>query len=101
MTISRDTRLAPAPPVASSHRERGQSSTEYILILAVVAAASIAVLAMMNPALSGQLDSVTTALGGESEGSGVAVPGGLPSLIVIGALIIGGVGLYVLRMRRG
>lgn len=69
MTIFREARSALMWLIARSDRERGQSLTEYILILAVVAVATVAVLGMVSPAVSGQMDSVTTALGGEDEKS--------------------------------
>jgi len=87
--------------IARSDGERGQSLTEYTLILAVVAVATVAVLGMVSPAVSGQMASVTTALGGEDEKSAFRVPAALPSWNVIGVLVVGAVGLYVLRMRRG
>lgn len=87
--------------IARSDGERGQSLTEYVLILAVLVVATVAVLGMVSPAVSGQMASVTTALGGEDEKSAFRVPVALPSWIIIGVLVIGAVGLYVLRMRRG
>jgi Flp pilus assembly pilin Flp len=101
MAIFREARAALMRLIARSERERGQSLTEYILILAVVVAATVAVLGMVSPAVSGQMASVTTALGGEDEKSAFRVPAALPSWIIIGVLVVGAVGLYVLRMRRG
>jgi Flp pilus assembly pilin Flp len=101
MAIFREARAALMRLIARSDGERGQSLTEYILILAVVAVAAVAVLGMVSAPVSGQLNSVTTALGGEGEKSAFRVPVALPSWIVIGGLVVGAVGLYVLRMRRG
>ena len=101
MAIFREARAALMRLFARSDRERGQSLTEYMLILAVVVAATIAVLGMVSPTVFGQLDSVITALGGEGEQSAFRVPVALPPWIVIGVLVVGAVGLYVLRMRRG
>ena len=101
MAIFREARSALMWLIARSDGERGQSLTEYVLILAVVAVATVAVLGMVSPAVSGQMDSVTTALGGEDEKSAFRLPAALPSWIVIGVLVVGAVGLYVLRMRRG
>ncbi len=86
--------------IARSGRERGQSLTEYVLILAVLAVATVAVLGMVSPAVSGQMASVTSALGGEDEKSAFRLPAALPSWIVIGVLVVAAVGIYVLRMRR-
>ena len=101
MAIFREARAALMWLIARSDRERGQSLTEYVLILAVLAVATVAVLGMVSPAVSGQMDSVTTALRGEDEKSAFRVPVALPLWIVIGVLVVGAVGLYVLRMRRG
>ena len=101
MAIFREARSALMRLIARSGRERGQSLTEYVLILAVLVVATVAVLGMVSPAVSGQMDSVTTALGGEDEKSAFRLPAALPSWIVIGVLVVGAVGLYVLRMRRG
>ena len=100
MAIFREARSALMRLIARSDGERGQSLTEYVLILAVVAVATVAVLGMVSPAVSGQMDSVTTALGREDEKSAFRVPFALPLWIVIGVLVVGAVGLYVLRMRR-
>jgi Flp pilus assembly pilin Flp len=101
MAIFRDARAASTQLFARSERELGQSLAEYGLILAVLAVATIAVLGMVNSAVSGQLDSVTTALGGEGEKSAFAVLPALPPWIAIGVLVITAVGLYLLKMRRG
>ncbi len=101
MAIFREARSALMWLIARPDGERGQSLTEYTLILAVVAVATVAVLGMVSPAISGQIASVTTALGGEDEKSAFRIPAALPSWIVIGVLVVGAVGLYVLRMRRG
>ncbi len=87
--------------IARSDGDRGQSLTEYALILAVVAVAAVAVLGMVSPAISGQMASLTTALGGESEKSPFRVLVALPSWVIIGVLAVAAVGQYVLRMRRG
>ena len=87
--------------IARSDGERGQALTEYILILAAVAVAAVAVLGMVSPAVSGQMASVTTALGGEDEKSPFRVLVALPSWIIIGVLVVGAVGLYAFMMRRG
>jgi Flp pilus assembly pilin Flp len=86
---------------ARSRRERGQSLTQYALILALLAAAAIALLGMVSPPVSSQIDSVTTALGGEGEKSAFASLNTLPSWIAIGVLATGAVGIYLLRIRRG
>ncbi len=86
---------------ARSGHERGQSLTEYALILAVLAVAAIAVLGMVSPPISSQLDSVTTALGGEGGKSAFAIVNTLPLWIAIGVLAIGAVGIFLLRIRRG
>jgi Flp pilus assembly pilin Flp len=98
MAIFRD---AAAPLIRLFDRERGQSLTEYTLILALLAVAVIAVLGMVSPPISGRLDAVTSALGGESEGSAFAGLHMLPLWIAIGVLAIGAVGVYLLRIRRG
>ncbi len=87
--------------IARSDGERGQSLTEYALILAVLAVAAVAVLGMVSPAVSGQMASLTTALGGEGEKSPFRVLIALPSWIIIGVLVVVAVGLYFLRMRHG
>jgi Flp pilus assembly pilin Flp len=101
MAIFGDARAGLMRLFARSDWERGQSFVEYTLILAIVVAATVAVLGMVSSAVSGQIDSVTTALGGESEDSAFGVLVGLPSGIAIAVLVVGAVGLYVLRMRRG
>lgn len=101
MAIFRDVRAASMRLFACSDWEHGQSLTEYGLLLAVVAAATVAVLGMVSSTVSGQLGSVTTALGGEGGTSAFAIPVALPSWIVIGVLAVGAAGLYVLKMRRG
>jgi Flp pilus assembly pilin Flp len=85
---------------ARSDGERGQSMTEYALILAVVAVAAVAVLGMVSPAISGEMASLTTALGGEDEKSPFRVLVTLPSWVIIGVLSVAAVGIYVLRMGR-
>ncbi len=60
MAIFREARAALMRLIARSDGERGQSLTEYTLILAVVAVATVAVLGMVSPAVSGQMASVTT-----------------------------------------
>jgi len=101
MAIFREARAALMRLIARSDRERGQSLTEYILILAVVVVATVAVLGMADSTVSDQLGSVTTALGGEGEKSAFRVSVPLPVWVAIGVLIIGAVGLYLLKMRRG
>ena len=101
MTIFRAARSALMWLIARSDGERGQSLTEYVLILAVVAVAAVAVLGMVSPPVSGQMTSLTTALGGEDEKSPFRVLVALPSWFILGALAVGAVGLYVVRMRRG
>jgi Flp pilus assembly pilin Flp len=101
MAILRDARTALTRLPARCDWERGQSLAEYTLILAILVAATVAVLGMVSSAVSGQIDSVTTALGGESKDSAFGVLVGLPSGIAIAVLVVGAVGLYVLRMRRG
>lgn len=81
-------------------RERGQSLAEYTLILAALAVAAIAVLGAVSPPVFGRLDAVTTALGGEGEGSPFAGLNMLPLWIAIGVLAVGAVGVYLLRTRR-
>jgi Flp pilus assembly pilin Flp len=100
MAIFRDAAAALTRLLAPLGRERGQSLTEYGLILAVLAVAAIAVLAMAGSADSGQLDSVTTALGGEGEKSAFAVLHPPPSSIAIGVVAIGAAGIYLLSRRR-
>jgi Flp pilus assembly pilin Flp len=87
--------------IARFDGERGQSLTEYALILAVVAVAAVAVLGMVSPAISGEMASLTTALGGEDEKSPFRVLVTLPSWVIIGVLTIAALGIYVLRMQRG
>lgn len=101
MAIFRDARATLTRLLSRSDRERGQSLTEYLLILAVVVAAAVAVLGMVSSTVSAQLGSVTTALGAEGGGSAFRVPVALSSWIAIGVLAVGAVGLYLLRMRRG
>ncbi|OGO45833.1 MAG: hypothetical protein A2W34_03290 [Chloroflexi bacterium RBG_16_64_32] len=101
MAIFRDAGAALTRLFARADRERGQSLTEYALILAVIVAATTAVLGMVSPPVFGQLDSVTTALRGDGEkpAFGVEFP---PSLwVAIGVLVIGAVALYLLKVRRG
>jgi Flp pilus assembly pilin Flp len=86
---------------ARSGRERGQSLTEYGLILALVLVATIAVLGLVGSAVSHQLASVTTALRGEGEKSPLLVSVPLPSLVAIGLLVAAVVGVYLSKMRRG
>ena len=101
MAIFRDARAALIRLLARFDREAGQSLIEYGLILAVVVAATIAVLGMVSSTVSGQLDSLTAALRREGEESAFGVPVPLTSWVVIGGLVIGAVGLYLLKMRRG
>jgi Flp pilus assembly pilin Flp len=101
MAIFREARAALMQLIARSGRERGQSLTEYVLILAILVVATVAVLGMVSPAVSGQMTSLTTALGGEDEKSPFRVLVALPSWFILGALAVGAVGLYVVRMRRG
>ncbi len=101
MAIMRDPRAALMRLLSGSDRERGQSLSEYGLILAIVAAATVVVLGVLGSTVSAQLDSVTTALRGEGDGSSF---GGFdPSVMwaAIGVLGIGVVGLYLTKMRRG
>lgn len=100
MAIFRDPRLATMWLIARLDRERGQSLVEYGLILAVVVLATVAVLGVVGSTVSDQLASVTAALQGEGSKAafGVSVP--LSSSVAIGVLVIGAVGLYLLRMRR-
>ncbi len=101
MAILRDPRAALMLLLSGSDRERGQSLTEYGLILAVLAAATVVVLGVLGSTVSAQLELVTTALRGEGDGSSF---GGFdPSVIwlAIGVLGIGAVGLYLLKLRRG
>ncbi len=99
MAIFRDLRVALMPLPGRSGRESGQSLAEYGLILALVAAAAIAVLGMVSPAVFGRLDSVTAALGGEP--STVGVPPLPPAWVAVGLLVVGAVGVYLVRTRRG
>ena len=101
MAILRDPRAALMRLLTRSDRERGQSLTEYGLILMVVVAATVAVLGMVGSTVSGQLDSLTAALQGDGEESAFGVPVPLLSFVAIGLLAIGAVGLYLLKMRRG
>ena len=101
LAIFRDARAALMRLFARSDRERGQSLTEYGLLLAVVAVATIAVLGMVSSTVSGQLGSVTAALGGEGERAAFVIPVVVPPWVVIGVPVIGVVGLYLLKMRRG
>ena len=100
MAIFRDARAALMRLFARFGRERGQSLTEYGLILAVLAVAAIAVLGMVTPPVFSRIDSVTTALGGEGEKSAFADIHLLPLWIAIGVLAIGAVGIYLLTIRR-
>jgi Flp pilus assembly pilin Flp len=101
MPIFRDVRAALTRLFARSDREHGQSLTEYGLLLAAVAVATIAVLGMVSSTVSSQLGSVTTALGGEGGTSAFVVPIPLPPWVAIGAPVIVVAGLYLLKMRRG
>jgi Flp pilus assembly pilin Flp len=101
MPIFCDVRAASMRLFACSKWEHGQSLTEYGLLLAVVTVATVAVLGMVSSTVSGQLGSVTTALGGEGGTSAFVIPLALPSWIIIGVLAAGAAGLYVLKMRRG
>ena len=74
---------------------------EYVLILAVVVTAAVAVLGMVSSAVWGHLGPVGPALGAEGERPAFQLPVALPLAIVIGALVVGVVGVYVLRLRRG
>jgi Flp pilus assembly pilin Flp len=100
MAIFREARSALMRLIARSDGERGQSLTEYVLILAALVVATVAVLGMVSPAVFGQMASVTTALGGEDEKSAFAALNTLPLWIAIGVLAIGAVGIFLLRIRR-
>ncbi len=100
MTILRDARSALTRLFARADRERGQSLSEYGLILAIVLVAAIAVLGLVGPTVSDQLASVTTALRGESEKSPILVSVPLPSLVAIGLVVAAAVGVYLSKMRR-
>ncbi len=100
MAILRDVRAVWVRLFARSNGERAQSLTEYVLILAVVMVAGVAVLGMVSPSVSSQLDPVTTALGGEGEKSAFRVPAAMLSWIAIAVLVVGAIGVYVLKMRR-
>ena len=101
MAILRDPRAALMRLLSGSDRERGQSLTEYGLILAVVAAATVVVLGVLGSTVSAQLDSVTTALRGEGDGSSFRGFDPFVIWVAIVVLAIGAVGLYLLKMRRG
>jgi len=101
MAIFRDAGAAMMRLFARFGRERGQSLTEYGLILAVLAVAATAVLGMVSSPVSARIDLVTSALGGEGEKSAFAALNTLPLWIAIGVLAIGAVGIYLLRIRRG
>jgi Flp pilus assembly pilin Flp len=101
MPIFRDVRAALTRLFARSDWEHGQSLTEYGLLLAAVAVATIAVLGMVSSTVSSQLGSVTTALGGEGGTSAFVVPVPLPQWVAIGVPVIVVAGLYLLKMRRG
>jgi Flp pilus assembly pilin Flp len=101
IAIFRDARAAVTRLPARADRERGQSLTEYALILAVIVAASTAVLGVVSPPVFGQLDLVTAALQGEGEESASGGSFPLPAWIAIAALVIGAVGVYLVKMRRG
>jgi Flp pilus assembly pilin Flp len=101
MPIFRDASAALTRLFARSDREHGQSLTEYGLLLAAVAVATIAVLGMVSSTVSSQLGSVTTALGGEGGTAAFVAPVPLPPWVVIGAPVVAAAGLYLLKMRRG
>ena len=101
MAILRDPRAALMLLLSGSDRERGQSLTEYGLILAVVVAATVVVLGVLGSTVSAQLDSVTAALRGEGDGPSFRGFGPSITWVAIGVLGIGAVGLYLLKMRRG
>ena len=86
---------------ARADRERGQSLTEYALILAVIVATTAVVLGVVSPPVFGQLDLVTAALQGEGEKSASGGSFPLPAWTAIAVLVIGAVGVYLLKMRRG
>ena len=69
MPILRDPSAALMRLLSGSDRERGQSLTEYGLILAVLAAATVVVLGVLGSTVSAQLELVTAALRGEGDGS--------------------------------
>jgi Flp pilus assembly pilin Flp len=97
-------RYAAAPLIRlfpRSGRERGQSLTEYTLILALLTVAAVAVLGAVSSPISRRIDSVTSALGGQGEGSAFAGLHMLPLWIAIGVLAVGAAGVYLLRIRRG
>ena len=101
MAILRDPRAPLMRLLSGSDRERGQSLTEYGLILGVVVAATVVVLGVLGSTVSAQLDSVTAALRGEGDGSSFRWFDPSVILVAIGVLGIGAVGLYLLKMRRG
>ncbi len=86
---------------ARAGRERGQSLTEYALILAVIVATTTAVLGVVSPPVFGQLELVTTALQGEGEKSASGGSFPLPAWIAIAVVVIGAVGVYLVKLRRG
>ena len=101
MAILCDPRAPLMRLLSGSDRERGQSLTEYGLILAVVVVATVVVLGVLGSTVSAQLNSVTAALRGE--GGGSSFGGFDPSVIwvAIGVLGVGAVGLYLLKLRQG
>ncbi len=101
MAILRDPRAALMRLLSGSDRERGQSLTEYGLILAVVVAATVVLLGVLGSTVSAQLDSVTSALRGEGDVSSFRGLGPFVIWVAIGVLGIGAVSLYLLKMRRG
>ena len=100
MPILRDPSAALMRLLSGSDRERGQSLTEYGLILAVVVAAKVVVLGVVGSTVSAQLDSVTAALRGEGDVSSFRWFGPSVTWVAIGVLGIGAAGLYLLKMRR-
>jgi Flp pilus assembly pilin Flp len=52
-------------------RQRGQGMTEYIIIVALVAIAAIAVYSFFGKTVRGQMDSITSQLSGQSGTNGI------------------------------
>lgn len=100
MTILRDPNAALIRLLSGAGRERGQSLTEYGLILAVVVAATVVSLGVLGSTVAAQLGSVTAALRGEGDESSFRGLGPFVTWVAIGLLGIGVVGLYLHKMRR-
>ena len=79
-------------------QQKGQSSTEYALLLALLAMTSVIALAFVGSTISGPVDSVTAAIGGETAGMAFGSVLSRPVSIAGGVVAVGAVGISLLKI---